>query len=135
MEKQKSKKNFFKTKIFKWILILILEFVSIIILGKVLSKPSDNGSPFSKPFLIYIGICTVLSIGSLIKINSAHKKSQREENRGVIRIMTHDEAVYEETGKLSSRLAVLTLASFFLSPFLAPVNLGTIIHKIICSFL
>lgn len=138
MSEQKTKnpnavKNFFKSKIFKWILILILEYVSIMILVKIM--PTGGGSFFTKPFFIYFGICILLSIGALSKISKFHKKTQTESHEGVVFVMSKKQYQEEQLNKATDHMAVMIVASLLVAPFAAPVSVGTILHNILCKIL
>lgn len=126
-------KKFFTSKLFKWILIIILEFVSIFILGKVAS--ASGGELLSKPFLIYYAVCIVLSLGVIGSMGRSRKAAERAQHKGTIRIMTERQYNYEKQDKAAGHAAFLVVASLIVAPFAAPVSLGNVIHKALCMIL
>lgn len=131
-KQQSGVKKFFTSKIFKWILILILEFVSMFIFQKVFMASGDF---LSKPVLIYLGVCIVLSIGTLTKIGRFRKRSERDMNKGVIHIMSERQYQEKQMEKGLNFFMFMALACLILAPFAAPVSLGTIIHMFLCKIL
>lgn len=133
VKKPSKAKKFFTSKVFKWIMILILEFASLLIFSVVSDSPGD--SMITKPFLIYYGICIVLSIGAIFRLSNARSKAKREANRGVIHIMSEQEYTYKQTGDICDHMVFLFIASIVVSPLAAPVTVGTMIHKLLCMTL
>lgn len=123
-------KKFFTSKIFKWILIILLEFVSVMLFTKLQTNNPDVFK--NKGFMIYWGICFLLSIFTLMRINSYIKKNQNTGTPGVVRIISERQHREEQQEKFAGRFAVMAVLSFVLAPFIAPFNLGTLIHKSVC---
>ena len=127
-------KKFLTSKIFKWIMILALEFVSLTICGNLISATNGDIMNNSKPLLIYYGICIVLSLGALGNIGRSKKEAEREQHKGVIRIMSESQYNYEKTDNAAGHAAFMLVASIIVAPFAAPVTVGSMIHKAICAF-
>ena len=114
-------------------MILILEFISILILGKL--AQGSGGDILSKPFLIYYGVCIVLSLGVLSRLGRSHKASQNAQHKGTIRIMSERQYNYEKQDNAAGHAAFMVVASIIVAPFAAPVSVGTMIHKLLCAVL
>ncbi len=130
---QSGVKKFFTSKIFKWLLIIVLELVNMPILTKILTV--SDGNLLAKPFLIYLGICIVLSIGILTKIGRFRKRLNREMDKGVIHVMTERQYQEKQMEKGLYFFIFMALICLILAPFAAPVSLGTIIHMFLCKIL
>ena len=141
MDEQTNKKSggakkFFTSKIFKWLLILILEIVSgTILITMIMSLDGDvrNIANNPKPFLIYYAICIVLSVGALSSISKSHKRAEAQKHKGTIRIMSTDHYNYEKQDQAAGHLAVIFVACILVAPFAAPLTLGSGIHSFICK--
>ena len=127
-------KKLLSSKVFKWLMILALEFVSLTICGKLIQATNGDIMHNSKPLLIYYGICIVLSLGALGSIGRSRKTAEREQHKGVIRIMSERQYNYVKTDKAAGHAAFMFVASIIVAPFAAPVTVGSMIHKLICAF-
>lgn len=123
-------KKFFISKIFKWLLILLLEGISVIVFMVIVK----SGPEFFKEasFWIYFGICFLFSITTIMGINNSIKKHQDKGEPGVIRIMSQRQHYEESLEKWSSRMGIMIALSMVLAPVVAPINIGTLIHRVIC---
>lgn len=135
-----QKKSFVKSTGVKVLLILIFEVVSFMILYYLLTVRMvelDNDIPkivTDKTVLTYWGICFVLSLGTIIKMTSSFSKNLDKGTPGVIHIMSEKRYAAKQRGDFAGILAFLFVISLLLSPFIAPVTLGSGVHAILCKF-
>lgn len=129
-------KKFFTSIFFKIILIVVLEFVSLTCFRLVLpEKLPEHGLPYTKQMLIYFGVCTLLSITTMIRMNNKIRKEQHRGTPGVIRIISQQQHTEEQIDRAGIRFAFMLLFAFVLSPFVAPFNVAGMIHGILCKVL
>ena len=134
---QNNNGNFFTSAAFKWIMVVILEIISLAIL--VLMIPTSKDADFV-PLIVYVLVCIVLSIGVLFKLNKKIDTAQmnnRARDRQTERYMASQMfGAYAQPDSASdrraARFAILIALSVLFSPFIAPYVLGKLIHSIIC---
>lgn len=133
--------SFFTSNIFKWILIIVFEIISIVTFVLLLPKPDNmkDANGFA-PVIIYFIVCIIISLGIIFKLNKRVDKYQQK-NRYKERQV--DNFVSEATGfyvqpdsssdRKTNRIAIVAALSVILSPFIAPYVLGTLVFTIVCK--
>ncbi|MBR1529352.1 MAG: hypothetical protein IJ642_08645 [Oscillospiraceae bacterium] len=137
MSEQETKKSggvkaFFKSGIFKGILIAVLYIIDYAILSNLAKSFADN----PKPMLIYYVVCAILSASTLIAFhNSSTEAVRKAKSKGPIRIMSERQYYDEKSSEAITHMIHMLFFTIMVAPFAAPVNLGKLIHSVLCKVL